>query len=220
MIIPDISFYQNDRNTPQGVDFHMLRTQSEAVIIRVGQNNWADRDFKSNWRTSKEAGLLRGSYWFYDSRMSPELQADLCLAQFDGDFGELPFFLDLEERYKGKYRGVKNWIRFLDRVERLVPYKQVGIYTGYYYWLENTRFTGGYRSKHNDYFSRYPLWIAQYNPILTRVPRPWKSALLWQYTSSGDGAKYGVESKEIDLNLFIGNWDEWKKTNVVIPRGA
>src|SRR3990172_126632 len=39
------------------------------------------------------------------------------------------------------------------------------------------------------------------------VPRPWSTTdhggwTFWQFTDHGDGYKYGVESKEIDLNYF------------------
>lgn len=219
MNIPDISFYQDDNNTVRGIDFNQMKSQTEAVIIRVGQNNWPDSDFKTNWQNAKNAGLLRGSYWFYDSRTSPEAQANMCARMFDGDFGELPFWFDAEENYRGKYRGMKMWIRFLDEFQRLVPYKEIGIYTGYYYWLENTRWVDGYRPRHNSYFSQFPLWLAQYASKITRVPRPWTYPTFWQYTDNGDGALYGVESKNIDLNLFTaGDWEHWKGLHVTHRR--
>ena len=39
------------------------------------------------------------------------------------------------------------------------------------------------------------------------VPRPWTTNewLFWQFTASGDGPAYGVESLEIDLNYFNGD---------------
>jgi GH25 family lysozyme M1 (1,4-beta-N-acetylmuramidase) len=77
IIGPDVSFYQDDPETPQGIDFAKMRTASEYVIIRAGQNLWVDRDFKANWRESKAAGFPRGSYWFYDSRADPKKQAEL-----------------------------------------------------------------------------------------------------------------------------------------------
>ncbi|MEW5938916.1 MAG: GH25 family lysozyme, partial [Chloroflexota bacterium] len=74
---PDISFYQNEPDTPQGVNFQTLKQGSDFVIIRAGQNLWPDPDFKYNWMEAKKVGLPRGCYWFYDSRADPKRQAEL-----------------------------------------------------------------------------------------------------------------------------------------------
>ena len=110
IIGPDVSFYQDDPQTPQGIDFAKMRTAAEYVILRAGQNLWPDRDFKANWRESKTAGFPRGSYWFYDSRADPKKQADLWVQQFGGDYGELPLFADFEDRYNGAFKGWKHII--------------------------------------------------------------------------------------------------------------
>jgi len=77
VIGPDVSFYQDDPQTPQGIDFAKLRANAGYVVIRAGQNLWADRDFKLNWREAKSVGLPRGSYWFYDSRADPKHRHDV-----------------------------------------------------------------------------------------------------------------------------------------------
>jgi len=133
----DVSFYQDDPQTPQGIDFPKMRKSAEFVIIRAGQNLWVDPDFKLNWREAKLAGFPRGSYWFYDSRAEPKRQAELWAAQFAGDFGELPLFADFEEKYGGAYKGWKNWYTFLERLKQLIGSKEIAIYTGYYYWKDN-----------------------------------------------------------------------------------
>ena len=117
VIGPDVSFYQDDPETPQGIDFVKMRVSAGYVIIRAGQNTWVDSDFKANWREAKLAGLPRGSYWFFDSRIEPKRQAELWVQQFAGDFGELPLFADFEESYMGNYRGWKNWYTFLERLK-------------------------------------------------------------------------------------------------------
>ena len=57
LIGPDVSFYQDDPETPQGIDFRKMRASAGYVIIRAGQNAWVDSDFKINWREAKLAGL-------------------------------------------------------------------------------------------------------------------------------------------------------------------
>src|SRR5690349_8593011 len=103
VIGPDVSFYQDDPETPQGIDFIKMRASAGYVIIRAGQNLWPDPDFKINWREAKKAGMPRGSYWFYDSRVDPKRQAEIWASMFEGDYGELPLFADFEENYKGPY---------------------------------------------------------------------------------------------------------------------
>ncbi len=206
IIGPDVSFYQDDPETPQGIDFAKMRQAAEFVIIRAGQNLWVDPDFKYNWREAKRAGLPRGSYWFYDSRADPKRQAELWAQQFEGDFGELPLFADFEEKYGGTYKGWKNWYNFLERLKQLVNGKEIGIYTGYYYWKDNAP-SASTQANELNYFKQYPLWIARYGATEPLAPKPWGAGewLFWQYTESGDGKLYGVESNGIDLNYFNGD---------------
>jgi GH25 family lysozyme M1 (1,4-beta-N-acetylmuramidase)/uncharacterized protein YraI len=206
VIGPDVSFYQDDPETPQGIDFVKMRVSAGYAVIRAGQNTWVDSDFKLNWREAKLAGLPRGSYWFYDSRTEPKRQAELWVQQFEGDFGELPLFADFEESYMGPYKGWKNWYTFLERLKQLVNGKEIAIYTAYYYWRDNAP-NASTQATNLEYFHQYPLWIAHYGAVDPMIPLPWKKGewLFWQYTETGDGKLYGVESKGIDLNYFNGD---------------
>lgn len=222
---PDVSFYQDDPQTPQGINFIKMRESAYYVIVRAGQNIWGDRDFKVNWREAKAAGLPRGSYWFYDSRIDPKIQAEKWVSMFEGgDFGELPLWGDFEDTYNGPFKGWKNWYNFLERVKELVPTgKEIGVYTGYYYWRENT--TGvGIPNASLNYFKQYPLWIANYGTPSPLVPQPWDTWTLWQFTDSGDGTVYGVESLNIDLNYFNGDVNalrqRFKLSNTPFPPPA
>jgi GH25 family lysozyme M1 (1,4-beta-N-acetylmuramidase)/uncharacterized protein YgiM (DUF1202 family) len=205
VIGPDISFYQDDPQTPQGVNFTKMRESATFVIVRAGQNLWGDRDFKVNWSGAKAAGLPRGSYWFYDSRVDPKLQAEKWVSMFEGDFGELPLWGDFEDNYGGPFKGWKHWYDFLERVKQLIPSsKEIGVYTGFYYWKENT-VSINIPSASLDYFKQYPLWIANYNPTAPLIPKPWVDWTFWQFTDNGIGGPYGVESLNIDLNYFNGD---------------
>ena len=206
LIGPDCSFYQDDPETPQGIDFIKMRASAGYVIIRAGQNSWVDSEFKISWREAKLAGLPRGSYWFYDSRTEPKRQAELWVQQFAGDFGELPLFADFEESYMGPYRGWKNWYTFLERLKQLINGKEIAIYTAYYYWRDNAP-NSTTQAGNLEYFHQYPLWIANYGAAEPLVPKPWATGewLFWQYTEVGDGQLFGVESKGIDLNYFNGD---------------
>jgi GH25 family lysozyme M1 (1,4-beta-N-acetylmuramidase)/uncharacterized protein YraI len=219
IIGPDVSFYQDSPATPQGINFVRMNQASDFVIIRAGQHLGADSDFRVNWRDAKAAGLPRGSYWFYDSRADPRQQADLWFSLLDGDLGELPLFADLEESYNGPYTGWAYWKQFLDRIKSLVGRKEVGIYTAFYYWQSNAP-NPTTQPQELEYFHRYPLWIANYGVSEPMVPKPWSANewLFWQYTASGDGLYYGVESLEIDLNYFNGDAQAFAdRFNVPVP---
>ncbi|HLA07613.1 MAG TPA: SH3 domain-containing protein [Anaerolineales bacterium] len=211
LIGPDVSFYQDEPGTPQGINFLKMKQQAGYVIIRSGQNTWIDSDFKTNWRDAKAAGLPRGSYWFYDSRFEPKKQAELWFSVFEGDFGELPLFADFEEAYGGQYTGWRHWRTFLDRLKALTGDREIAIYTAYFYWIRNAP-SATLDPTNLAYFHQYPLWIANYGVAKPSVPKPWTADewLFWQYTDSGDGKAFGVESSRIDLNYFNGDLAAFK----------
>ena len=213
----DVSFYQDDPGTPQEINFVRMNQTTDFVIIRAGQNLWVDSDFKNNWRRAKEVGLPRGSYWFFDSRADPRQQAELWSSLLNGDRGELPLFLDLEEAYGGSFTGWQHWKTFLDRLRTLVGQKEISIYTAYHYWINNAPLS---QPNELEYFHRYPLWIANYGVAQPLVPRPWAANewLFWQFTASGEGPFFGVESLEIDLNYFNGDAEAFaRRFGVPVP---
>lgn len=208
LIGPDVSFYQDDPATPQGIDFVKMRELAAYVVIRAGQNRWADRDVKRNWSAAKSAGLPRGAYWFYDSRVPPQEQAELWISLLGGangaNLGELPLFCDFEDSYGGAYGKWKDWYDFLESLKSLAPDKELAIYTAYYYWFERT-IGARIPIASLNYFKQYPLWIANYGVTKPLIPLPWTDWTFWQFTAHGDGTLYGVESKNIDLNYFNGD---------------
>lgn len=176
----------------------MKNAGAKFVIIRAGQNSWVDSKCAVNMQGAKNAGLPRGTYWFYDSRATPQSQAALYIKTLNGDLGELPLFADFEENYGGAYRGSGNWKIFINELHRLAPNKKIGIYTAYYY------FTDTCAAGDKSFFAQYPLWIANYGVSTPRIPAPWTGWKFWQYTSTGSGPTYGVGSLGIDLNQYNG----------------
>lgn len=197
---PDVSFYQDNNNTPQQINFNQMRTAgADFVIIRAGQNTWADPDFAYNWKAAKAAGLPRGAYWFYDSRATPISQAKLFASLIVNDLPELGAWLDLEETYGGSYQGWQNWRLCLESLRISLP--RVGIYTAPFYWMERRPST----SEALSFFKSFELWIAHYNVTTPLIPGPWTSAVFWQYGTPALGIQYGCESVEIDMNYFNGD---------------
>jgi lysozyme len=194
---PDVSFWQDDPTTPQPINFQRMSSQTRGAVIRAGQGTNKDRVFDVSWKNAKNAGLIRGSYWFYDSRVNPKRQAEKYVEVLRNDVGEMEMWCDFEDRYGGQFTGWRHWFDFMERIRALLPDKKLGVYTGYYYWQE---FAAGI-----NYFGQYPLWIAWYNPEPPRIPPIWDDWLYWQFTDNGDGTLYGVESLNIDLNYFNGS---------------
>lgn len=205
---PDVSFYQDDNDTPRGIDFNVMKEQGASfVFIRAGQRNWNDPDFKASWTAAKEAGLPRGAYWFLDARDSGGRQALRLRDQLGDDWGELPPVVDYEHKVKviknvGRGRTRSEWAyntpaQLDDFIEGLRSPVRPIIYTGYYYWLEH----GSYDEK----YAAYPLWLAQYRVNLPTVPRPWTDWTFWQFTDNGPGKVLGAESEHIDLNYYHGD---------------
>jgi GH25 family lysozyme M1 (1,4-beta-N-acetylmuramidase) len=179
LIGTDVSFYQDSSETDAQIDFKKMVTKTPFVIIRAGQNLWIDPDFLWNMKEAKAAGLLRGSYWFYDSRVNPKTQAALYSSLVTQDHGELPMFADFEDRYNGPYGGWNNWYNFLEELKVLSPGVQLGVYTGPSYWLENT-VVKNIPSMSLSYFGQYPLWIAHYGVDSPSVVMPWSK---WEFST-------------------------------------
>lgn len=207
--IPDISFwnYKYEDYTravvTEYVNFEKMRAMVPGVIIRAGQGTWGDDMFHYSWQNAKRMGLLRGSYFFFDSRYNPKRQAEKYCSALEGDYGEMELWCDFEERYGGDYTGWKNWYDFMERIKAINPEAKLGVYTGYYYFNEFVK-TDDARA----YFGQYPLWIANYNPS-PLIPTAWKDYTYWQYTDSADGKQYGSAGLEIDLNYFNGTEEEF-----------
>jgi GH25 family lysozyme M1 (1,4-beta-N-acetylmuramidase) len=194
VLLADVSYYQ------ASINFQTMKAAGiSGVIIRAGQRNWVDERFSENWSKAAAADLPRGSYWFYDSREDPKKQAALWWSLIRDDIGELVHVADLEESYGGTYGKPEHFRTFVSEFQRLsrLPDDRIAVYTGYYWWQQ--------RVGVDLFYKRFPLWLAWYADMsVVRIPAPWSAdeLLFWQYTSSGDGTKYGVSSKEIDLDWY------------------
>jgi hypothetical protein len=191
--IPDVSFYQGV------VNWDVMRTKTDAVIIRAGQNIWVDKQFVRNWAEARRVGMFRSSYWFYDDRISPRRQADIWIGLLKGDKPEMEIWVDWEINYGGAYQG-------LARVCEMMQYMEaagytVGIYTGYYFFRANSNAITN--AAQYNYLRTRLLWEAWYtnNAGIVLIPAPFTSLYLWQFgTPSAIG--WGVQSLEIDMSYI------------------
>jgi GH25 family lysozyme M1 (1,4-beta-N-acetylmuramidase) len=199
---PDVSFYQGS------IDWDVMRSKTDTVVIRAGQNTWADSMFQTNYQAAKARGMLRGVYFFYDDRASPGAQADTLITLIADDLPEMEIWCDWENSYGGAFGGLKNVVAFMQRVEQTFPSARVGMYTGYYWFLEHSNAVTNYSQY--QYLKERTLWLGYYaNAIQVRIPAPWTALTVWQYGTPPEGHEYGVATYEIDLNFFNGTTDEF-----------
>jgi GH25 family lysozyme M1 (1,4-beta-N-acetylmuramidase) len=207
VVLVDVSFWQDSDYTPYKIDFVKMRSRGvDGAILRAGQNQWIDEDYVDYSNAADLAGMPRGAYWYFDSRSSPESQVSKFSDALAGKpLPKLGLWGDYEEDYGGAWGGAAHFKVFMDTLRARFPSLIVGVYTGYYYWLEHTTYL------QREGFKTYPLWIARYNVTNPIIPYPWTNYVFWQYTDNGDGLYFGVESKELDMNIFKGPFDDYKR---------
>ncbi len=196
---PDVSRYQLD------IDFDVMRTKTEYIIFKASQGNFADKNLSRNIAESKRVGLPYGLYHFYDDKYSPSVQAETFAGLANG---AVELWCDWESTYGGEYETLRDVVAFMERVEQLTG-KRVGMYTGYYWFVDNSYPT--MNVSQFKYLAERPLWLAWYTNDHTpkeidrvKVPKPWSKMTVWQYGTPAIGYEMGAQSKEIDMNLRVG----------------
>jgi GH25 family lysozyme M1 (1,4-beta-N-acetylmuramidase) len=217
----DISYGQGYPPHFPVTNFRKMRDYgASAVVCKASQRNYADPSFEYNWPAAK--GILpRSSYHYYDNTYSAIGQAKVYWDVIKSDM-EGVCWLDLEDRDSGTYRGWRYWYDWLETFKLLsgLPDDRIGIYTAYYYWMEEMQKANTFQQ---EYFKRYPLWLADYgkrgsdplHPDLKAiiVPKPWydSDCLMVQTGTPVIGLAAGVSSKEIDYNVFNGGMDKFNQ---------
>lgn len=190
---PDVSFYQG------GIDWARMEEKTRKVIIRAGQNLWVDICFKFNYATASLFEISRGIYWFFDGRASPGAQAELLVSLIKNDPPELGIWIDWERNYNGPHEGLRNVVAMMQRIEQLLPGVEVGLYTGYYFFTENSNPI--WNAAQYAYLAAKKLWLAFYAALeKVLIPKPWKVMTYWQYGTPSVGKEHGTQTVELDMN--------------------
>lgn len=206
----DVSFYQRipatSTHPAKEIDFYRVKNYgARFVIIKAGQGNYKDPGFDYNWKAAKLAGIPRASYFFEDKDFSPQSQAEFYWNLIKDDPGEGFCAMDFET---GSHSDLNSAYVFLNRLQQLsmLPDNKIAIYTGYPFW--NAALNNADRS----WFRRFPLWQAWYSddPADVLNPYPWNELLTWQDGTPSIGLNVGVQSKEIDHNIFNGGEEKFK----------
>ncbi len=198
---PDVSFYQ------KVINYSLMRSMTDTIIVRAGQNNWIDSEFVRNWMNAK--GMKRGVYWFFDGRVTPQSQAEILVNLIKSDMPEMEIWIDWEHNYGGAYEGLKSVVAMMKRIEELLPSAVVGVYTGYYFFVQNSNSLTN--AAEYTYLKNKPLWLAWYtsDASIVKIPAPWSSLLLWQFGTPAVGYDYGCGTLNLDMNYFNGSQAEF-----------
>jgi lysozyme len=186
----DVSYYQGTVNWPSvkngGNAFAFVRVADGTKTI--------DSKFAANWPAVKSAGLIRGAYHFFRASQDPTTQANLFVSHLNASgglaTGDLPGVLDLETADgQSNSTVVSRALTWLSVVEQ-----QTGIRPMVYTAAFMSSIIG-------TSFSKYPLWVANYQATCPSMPSGWNAWEFWQDSSTGTVA--GI-SGQVDLDLFNG----------------
>ena len=184
----DLSKWQGE------VDFAQIKQAGNAyVFIKATQGaTGADPNYARNIGAARATGLAAGSYHFYMTNDTAEVQFAQFAKTASVQHGDLPPVVDIEVLSSNSLPDLAaEVVRFLNLLEKQYGAKPI-IYSG--------------RNFANDYLkglADYPLWLAEYNnDQAPQLPLDWTAWTFWQYSQSGSVA--GV-SGQVDLDRFNGD---------------
>lgn len=189
---PDVSFWQG------AINWDIFATHTKAVIIRIGQAKFVDTQFERNYAEAIKRGLRVGFYFFYDDRYSPGDQATTLLNALRGKQIDMEVFIDWENSYGGSFKGLPQVVAMMQAVEAGLPGERIGMYTGYYWFRENSNSIT--HANQYAYLKYKPLWLAWYasDPSSVLIPAPWTFITHWQFGTPA--VTWGQETRELDMN--------------------
>lgn len=188
----DISHWQGSF-TPQGnIDF---------VIQKVSEGLSRDPLFDELLIPVKTIEH-RGAYHYFRTEIDPVEQAEFFY-MMQGNQGFKFLAMDYERHGNTlNATGEANLWKFYQKLKSLTS-KPIYLYTTEYTLRDNLLI-------HNDRWLDIPFWVARYNagldeqkvsPLFLDIRSDWE---FWQYSNIGNGGEYGVDSTNVDLNVWNG----------------
>lgn len=187
----DVSHYQ------KGINWELVKSmkkediQIQFAFIKATESNYkVDAYFFRNWKKSKENGIIRGAYHYFDASNDAKQQAVLFSQVVNLKKGDLPPVIDIENT-----NGVSDEV-LCKKLETCLKY------TENHFGIKPIIYT--YADFYEDHlagkFDNYPLWIAHYTPKKSpRVKRQWH---FWQHHETG--RVNGIRGL-VDFNVFNGD---------------
>lgn len=206
--VPDISLHQKE------IDFDVMQSKTDSLIMRSGQRTWPDEQFKRNYGETKQRGMIRGIYDFYDDTASPKTHVDRIINTIGTDLPEMEIYIDWERSYGGQWKGLPYVVATMQSLEDRLGV-EAGLYTGYYWFRANSNPIA--HASQYKYLKTKPLWLAWYtnNPADVLIPAPWTHLTWWQYGTPVED--YGQQTFEIDKNYFNGTLSQFYSRYGTMP---
>ncbi len=171
------------------------------VIIKATEGvTYEDPDFSNNWDLVEDQKYILGAYHFYRTNDDPDEQVNFYWNTLkskgtpdiapivDIENGSIPTGTSITTQ--DLQTGLISFLETLTTVSGRIPM----IYT-------NLDFANQYLN--NPDFSKYPLWLAEYNnKTEPELPETWKTKgyTIWQKSDS-----YTIESIATDYDIYDGN---------------
>lgn len=197
----DVSSYQGRINWPMVKAMDVRGVHIDFAFIKATEGlGRVDVQFRRNWESAKEAGMIRGAYHFFLATKSGRAQAENFLATTDMASGDIPPVLDIEETYGVRDTLLKQRVQeWLDVVQTSVGVKPI-IYTSVDF----------YRRHLIGQFDAYPLWVAHY--LQENDPRAGREWDFWQHSKTGHVSGIGTF---VDFSVFKGDSIAFKQ--ILLP---
>lgn len=193
----DVSKYQGAIDWPEVRSMEIKGIKIGFCFIKATEGvNDTDRRFARNWRWSKQVGIPRGAYHFFNPYRSGTEQANNFISTVSLEKGDLPPVLDIEQAGSvSKLQLQQRVADWLKKVEQHYGVKPV-IYSGADFYEQ-------YLAGHCD---DYPFWIAHY--LVREKPRARRNWHFWQHNETG--RVNGIDAR-VDYNVFNGDSAAFKK---------
>ncbi|MDH5506301.1 MAG: GH25 family lysozyme [Anaerolineae bacterium] len=168
---------------------------------------FVDHQFDANWSGMRRAGLVRGAYHFFRPAADPVGQARNYLVQVGNILHstDLPPVLDVEV-FPAEVREDFEALPLAERIRRLQAcLDTMEQATGRVPMIYTSKMSWQIALNDSTAFSRYPLWVANYEVKQPAVPasnwddRGWT---IWQYTANGTIAGVNGGKPPVDVNVF------------------
>jgi lysozyme len=183
----DVSKYQGT------IDFTKIKAAGNTyVFVKATEGiTGVDPDYARNMAAARAAGLVVGSYHFYETDDDPSAQFGNFRQHADVKPGDLPPVVDIEVLAKGSRPDLADDLKsFLAQLEQAYGAKPI-LYSG-------VSFANEYLAG----FGAYPLWVAEYTSApAPKVPTGWTTWTFWQYSQSGTVSGIGGA---VDMDRFNG----------------
>lgn len=196
----DVSSYQGE------IDWQLLSKQhiQFAFIKATEGSSFVDKNFIYNFEEASKTDLRVGVYHFFSYDSSGSAQADHFIATVPKSNKMLPpvidveFYGDKEKNLPNKDEVTKNLTDMLKKLEEYYGAKPI-IYA--------TR--KAYRLFISGSYQDYDIWIRDVYFKPTELDgQQW---VFWQYSDKGILEGYTGTEKYIDLNVFNGSQEEFRK---------